>query len=327
MGSVVGSIGNLLGGTANGAGFTAQGLNPQQLNTAYNQTNNALSQQQSLANALQSQGQQGMGTQSQLTTALQQQAAGQGPNPALAQLNQATGQNVANQASLMAGQRGASSNVGLMARQAAQQGAATQQQAVGQGATLQAQQQLAAQQQLQNLAATQIGQQSGAVGNLNQYSLQNQGQLLGLQGNMNSTNQAMSAVNANNTASAVGGLVNGIGGLGASLPGMLGGGATAATGTPMAGEALSGATMFAFDGGKVPGKPKVNENSPENDTVPAKLSPGEIVIPLNVLKSEDPVKAAAAFVAKELKKQKTDSDGEENEFKAALKKAIGERKK
>lgn len=80
-----------------------------------------------------------------LATALSGQqdiAAGRGPNPAQAMLNNATGQNVANQAALMAGQRGAGANVGLMARQAAQQGAATQQQAVGQGAALQSQQQL-----------------------------------------------------------------------------------------------------------------------------------------------------------------------------------------
>lgn len=69
-------------------------------------------------------------------------AAGRGPNPAQAMLNNATGQNVANQGALMAGQRGAGANVGLMARQAAQQGAATQQQAAGQGAAMQAQQQM-----------------------------------------------------------------------------------------------------------------------------------------------------------------------------------------
>lgn len=69
-------------------------------------------------------------------------ANGTGPNPAQAMLNQATGQNVANQAALMAGQRGAGANVGLIARQAGQQGAGIQQNAAGQGATMQAQQQL-----------------------------------------------------------------------------------------------------------------------------------------------------------------------------------------
>lgn len=93
-------------------------------------------------------------------------ASGRGPNPAQAMLNQQTGNNIAQQAALMAGQRGAGANVGLLARQAAQQGAATQQQAVGQGATMQAQQSLnalsgltAAQQAAANVAQQQVGNQ------------------------------------------------------------------------------------------------------------------------------------------------------------------------
>lgn len=101
-----------------------------------------------------------------LTGQYQNIANGTGPNPAQAMLNNATGQNVANQAALMAGQRGAGSNVGLMARQAAQQGAATQQNAIGQNAALQAQQQMnalqgmqSANQALAGVGAGQIGQQ------------------------------------------------------------------------------------------------------------------------------------------------------------------------
>lgn len=118
--------------------------------------------------------QQGLAAQQQATANQYQNIAnGTGPNPAQAALNQSTGQNIASQAALMAGQRGAGANVGLMARQAAQQGASTQQQAVGQAATMQAQQQLAglsglqAQQQaigqtnsnVSNIAAQQIAQQ------------------------------------------------------------------------------------------------------------------------------------------------------------------------
>jgi len=40
-------------------------------------------------------------------------------------------------------------------------------------------------------------------------------------------------------------------------------------------------------GGPVPGVPKVPHNSFQNDTVPAKLSPGEVVVPLNAQKSDD----------------------------------------
>ncbi len=157
---------------------------------AYNQSQSALEQQQALASQLAAQGgiqnQQNVYNQQQaLGQQLQNISQGQGPNPAQAMLAQATGQNVANQAALMAGQRGSGANPGLIARQAAQQGAATQQQAVGQGATLQSQQQLGAlgalqsqQQNMANLASQQVGQQTGAVNNLNQLSQSEQGQLL-----------------------------------------------------------------------------------------------------------------------------------------------------
>ncbi len=140
------------------------------------QQNAVAQQQQGLANQLAAAN--GVGTQNQAISGLQNTAdmyrniaSGQGPNPAQAALNQATGQNVANQSAMMAGQRGAGSNIGLMARQAAQQGANTQQQAVGQGATLQAQQQMnalsglaAAQQAVGGLGSTQVGQQQGQQG-------------------------------------------------------------------------------------------------------------------------------------------------------------------
>ncbi len=117
-------------GSANGVGVQQGGIKA--LQNTYGQQGNTLGQLQGVAN-------------------------GTGPNPAQAMLNQATGQNVANQSAMMAGQRGAGSNVGLMARQAAQQGAATQQQAAGQGATMQANQQLN--------ALGQMGGQESAMGN------------------------------------------------------------------------------------------------------------------------------------------------------------------
>jgi hypothetical protein len=107
------------------------------------------------------------GQQQTLANQLQGVASGQGPNPAQAMLNQQTGANVANQAALMASQRGAGANVGLMARQAAQQGAGTQQQAVGQGATMQAQQSLGAMGQLQGQQQAMAGTQ-GEIGALGQ---------------------------------------------------------------------------------------------------------------------------------------------------------------
>ena len=56
------------------------------------------------------------------------------------------------------------------------------------------------------------------------------------------------------------------------------------------------------DGGKVPGKAQVSGDSPKNDTVNAKLSPGEIVIPRS--KVDDPEKAHRFLEAVMNKKQK-----------------------
>src|SRR5512137_325025 len=49
-------------------------------------------------------------------------------------------------------------------------------------------------------------------------------------------------------------------------------------------------------GGQVPGKAQVFGDDEANDTVPAMLSPGEIVLPRSVTHSSDPEGAAAAFV-------------------------------
>ena len=50
------------------------------------------------------------------------------------------------------------------------------------------------------------------------------------------------------------------------------------------------------NGGPVPGKAKVFGDDSANDTVPAMLSPGEIVLPRSVTQSGNPEAAAAAFV-------------------------------
>lgn len=167
---------------------------------------------------------QNLGQEQALNTQLGQIAAGQGPNPAQTALAQNTSTNVANQAALMAGQRGASANAGLIARQAAQQGAATQQQAVGQAATTQANQSLAA-----------LGQQQTLLGNTGNQITSEQGAnttLLGTgasaqnaQNNTNVSNygmaQGINAQTAQNNTNAVNqttsGLMNGAGSLAALL--------------------------------------------------------------------------------------------------------------
>lgn len=181
--------------------------------------NQVFGQQQALQNALAGangvnsqntaiQGLQGVaGSQANLLAQQQGIVNGTGPNPAMAQLNATTGQNVANQAALMAGQRGSAQNVGLMARQAAQQGAATQQQAVGQGATMEAQQQLAAMQQMgaqqQAMAGTQ--QAIGGLGTTQVGQLQGQQQLAGATAQNQIANQLQSnQLGANIAAQQVG---------------------------------------------------------------------------------------------------------------------------
>ena len=394
--------------TANGAGFQAQGANPAQQNAAQNDITSGLAQQQNFVNALAAQN--GVGNQSAVYNALQGVANGTGPNPAQAMLNQQTGNNIAQQASLMAGQRGASANTGLIARQAAQQGAATQQNAVGQGASLQAQQSLNALAQQQALAGQQVGQQQGAMSQYQNTALGNQGNLLGIQANVNNANEQIAGGNAqfqhgmlqgiaqnagaalnladggsvpavvapptlqqtsqatvaappasaptlpahepqsafgrfmnglsnsgpssagNASATGIGNLINkGIKSLfsnskqpgnnapvdpslsAANQPDLLGEGVAGnmASAPIQAGSDLPVAALAAAKGGairgeqyahgqkKVPGKPKVAGDSLKNDTVPALLSPGEIIIPRS--HAQDPHMAAAFARATVLK--------------------------
>lgn len=388
------AIGDLFGGAKNNAGFNAQSANLIQPTTgaqasgAYDTSQNALAQQAALIQALQ--GQHGLANQSSIFNQVQGVANGQGPNPAQAMLNNATGQNVANQAALMAGQRGASANPALIARLAAQQGAGIQQNAAGQGAALQAEQSLGALGQLGGMANNQVANQIGAVGNYNN-AAQNQQQMLlnainaqnsaNVQNisQQNAANEGIAGINANNSAKTLGGLFSGL--AGAAIPGLgggLGGGgaASAYTGGPISGGASSltmpglGASAGYADGGKVenpklaavdkkdryedalypshikdmrdmyhgqkldmqsggevPGQAKVSGDSPKNDVVPAKLSPGEVVIPKSVMESDDPASRAAKFVSDLLAKQGSNKKGPESDFKEALKKAMAGRKK
>lgn len=60
---------------------------------------------------------------------------------------------------------------------------------------------------------------------------------------------------------------------------------------------IGGAVLSLLSaGGPVPGKARVFGDDSANDTVPAMLSPGEIVLPRSVTNSENPEAAAAAFV-------------------------------
>lgn len=195
------------------------GTNAAQLNQAYTQAQGGLGMQQGLANTLTPQVSSAVNNQNALADQYLAMSKGQGPNPALDQLAQSTGQNTANQAALAAGQRGASGNVGLMARQNAQQGAATQQQSAGQAATLGAQQQIAAQGNLANLANNQVSQAGQATTGYNS-AAQNEQSILqnantsannaavGMQSNINNNNAQTSAANQNMAANTLGGIAS-----------------------------------------------------------------------------------------------------------------------
>ena len=367
-------LGGLFGLTSQGSNWQAQGISPQQLAQSNAQSAAAIAQQQQLANALSGQGAQGMQSQSALTQALQQQMMGGGPNPAQQALAQQTGANIAQQAALMAGQRGASRSPASMARLAGQQGANIQQQAVGQGALMQAQQQLGAQKQLQDLASGQINQQQQQLANLGQQSLTQQQLNTSMLQNQNLANAGMQQAGMQQAGKGIGGLLGGVGTLlgfadggqvekfrpvgtilgsiGDALAGMDVGGQKEnptyknATVTNVYQNApkhynggeipnhlktfhkyyYGGDVVPMMEGGQVPGEPLVNYDTPKNDVVVAKLTPKEIVLPLSVTQSDDPVKESAKFVAAIMEK-KGHPKMEESDFKKALKDAIKSRKK
>lgn len=316
-----------------------------QVNQSYTNTQTGLQQQQALLQALQSQN--GVQNQSDVYNQLQGVANGTGPNPAQTMLNQATGQNVAQQAALGAGQRGVSSNVGLLERQNAQQGAGIQQQAAGQGASLQAQQSLNAIGQAGGIAGQQVGQQQNAVQGYQTGALNQQSNLLGGVANYNQQLTAnQNGQNARNT-SALGGLLGAAGTIaggyfggpaGAAAGGALGGQLGSQWGSSGTGVTDSGFTMPSMgssavnkahggeidepksligrhlkmcsggmaykQGGQVSGgQAPVAGDSLKNDTVDAKLSPHEIVIPRSITMGENAPEKAKQFVAAILAKK------------------------
>lgn len=223
---LAGTIGGLLGTTDNfqaGSADINAGTTQGQLNQAYNGVQTGLNQQQGIADTLNPQVAQGVAQQQQLAQQFAAQANGTGPSVAVNQLNQATQANTANQAALMASQRGAGANAGLIARQAAQQGAANQQQAAGQAATLKAQEQIAGQQNLASLSGNQISQAGSAVGNSSQAQQGEQNILqnantsannaaVNMQSNINNTNSQTAMANQNSANGLVGGLLKGASG-------------------------------------------------------------------------------------------------------------------
>jgi hypothetical protein len=198
------------------------------------------------------------------------------------------------------------------------------------------------------------GEQGQLLNALGQQNAQN----VAMQSNVNQTNQAMAGVNANNTAKVLGGGLQGAGSAVGSLIGLAHGGDvnpklaqvpetdrfaahvampphmqhvasiyhknSFGHNYPHKGYASGGALMK--EGGKVPGEPKhPGRDVKSNDTVPAMLTPKEVVLPLSVTQSADPVKEAGKFMAAVLAKQCKGGD-HKKDFKEALNRAIKGRK-
>lgn len=246
----------MLGQNGTGANFRAQNaplVNPvtgEQTTQAYNNAQTGLQQQQAFLQALQAQN--GLGNQASVFNQLQGVANGTGPNPAAAQLAQATGNNTANQAALMAGQRGAGQNVGLIARQAAQQGGANQQNAAGQAASLQASQSLNAMGQLSGIANQQVANQQNAVAGYSQAAQNEQQNLLNSVAQYN--NAAVGNTSSQNSAN--GSLANTIVGgqfglAGGAAKGASGGAAAGATGGKVGASHIGNNPRMYADGGQV----------------------------------------------------------------------------
>jgi hypothetical protein len=276
--------------------------------------------------------------------ALLAQTQGAGPNLAAAQLANATGQNVANQAALMASQRGTGSNAGLIARQAAQQGAGIQQQAAGQAAVNRMQQQLNTQGLLGGVYGN-IGQEAGQNLATQQQAQAAQNQAIsGATSSANQINAGIAEQNKNRQMQM-------ISGIGQAAAGMLAKGGEVENQNNSSLDShlksvldiyhptTNNSSQMYAKGGKVdamvspgekflkpkevkevakgkanpmkvgetiPGKPKVPGaiDSYKNDTVPKKLETGGIVIPRHVTQSADPVGESMKFVKAILAKKR-----------------------
>lgn len=260
------------------------------------------------------------GQQASLAEALRARAEGRaGPSLAELQLHQATDSTGRQAASLIAGQRGI--NPGMAARLGANAVAGANQQAAGQAAILRAQEQQAAQAQLAGvlgqqrqgdiaaggLGANLLGTAGGLAGQQRGQDLQAQMQAQQINADVASGNQRAQLAaaglgqsadqmkmqadqaNADRNLKIAAALAQGASAAGAN--------ANTSGGTPVDVPVTAESNIDGFsDGGQVPGKPKVAKDSPRNDSVPAMLSPGEIVLPLSIVDADDAPDRAAAFV-------------------------------
>lgn len=215
----MGFIGSLFSGSR-GAGFEPErAVSGEQAQQQYLQVQQQLENQRRFAEALQAQSPQAIADQALIARQLRNMSVGAGPSVAQSQLAQATGEGIAAQQALMAGQRGAGANVGLLARESALAGGRARQQAIGQAATLRAQEQLGAQQALAGLAGTQIGQMQGAQALGIQGTQQAQQNILNAIAQANAARAGVAGQTAAGQARIVGGIFEGLAGFGGRAAG------------------------------------------------------------------------------------------------------------
>lgn len=283
-------------------------------NVAQQQLQNPINQSQDQFN-------NNIANQGTLAQQLALQAQGQGPNPALSQLQQSTNANSQQAAAQAASTAGI--NPALAARLAVDAGANANQQAAGQAATMRANQELGAQGQLANLYGQMGGQQiqnqstlQGALANQNQLYSQNQLEPQRINGQIQQSNNQQAG-------QIFGGLINGAGGL-------LGKGLGLASGGPVpsrlpdhlqAVASIYHPTIDFRSGGPVPGQAQVAGDSPQNDTVPAMVSPGEVVLPRSVSQSQDAPSKAEEFM-KHIQDKKKGGYAKVVESKKSLKERV-----
>lgn len=231
---------------------------------------------------------QNRANEGQLEQQLMQQAAGGGPNPAQQALAANTATNVATTAAQAAGQRGASANAGLIARQAAQTGGNLQQKAVSDAATLEAQQRIAAQQgaaAVQGQIGNQIVNEQNANNGLYGANNAQNSNLITNYGNMQGINSGTAQNNANAVNKTLGGLTGGL----SSIFSFLDEGGEVG---------VDGKKVMMADGGEAPGAlswvGKYLNNSPISQGIDAAFSAPQTVRPTMASNSEG-VNTSQAF--------------------------------
>lgn len=204
--------------------------------------------------------------QTNLMAQYQAQANGTGPSMAQGLLQQATDANINQAMALGAAQQGQGMGYAGALRNIADQSAQARQQGAGQAALLKNQEMLQGQNQLGGLLGTMAGQDIGLAG-----------QQANLGFAYDQLNSGIQLQNRDRLGNIIGGLGQGI----TSAAGMQKAGQTAG----QVGQVAAGMAH----GGVV--------DSPANDTVPAMLSPGEIVVPASIAQSPDAEARSAEFVA------------------------------